>query len=512
LEPWTPPGYGPGWPSYKKPGGDQADEFDTFDDHDDEYVDDDDDYDDEYDDEADDDAFEEDEDWSRAYEPPGGHAVRGAYRARRVPHAIPKRRGPGRYILLVLALTGISFSAVRLLASRTNQGPAMPGANSQASAASSPAHSAQPGSTQVAGTTSLATFAGYPGQQSRDSGQFAVSSMATANGEELAAGSADGYPAIWRQERGNAWALSAGSANGVLAGRPGMQTLTAVTPGPSGWLAVGGVVSGTAQHPVVVASTDGETWRAEDEEAAFAQQGLYTYGAAAGRYDYVIVGEQVTGNTATAATWWSDGLGAWHRGDSGGLSGAGTPSEMFGVTVGPDRFIAVGARGSQPAVWTSPNGQDWTVADLPLPAGTAKAALVRVVAHGSLVLAAGNAETATGTVPFAEVSADDGGTWHEVGLPAPGSTAVVTALTASGAGFTMAGQTGQGAKAGAVVWTSADGRNWTPATTLPGPAVNGGGTVTAITGLTSAGTTISGIGIATTKAGNRSIIYTAPAG
>jgi hypothetical protein len=87
---------------------------------------------------------------------------------------------------------------------------------------------------------------------------------------------------------------------------------------------------------------------------------------------------------------------------------------------------------------------------------------------------------------------------------------MVTALTASGAGFTMAGQLGQGAEASAVLWTSADGWNWRAAT-LPGPAGSDGGTVTVISGLTSAGTSLSGIGVATTKAGSRPVVYTAPA-
>lgn len=515
---WTPPGYGPGWPSYKKSGdAGQAGEYDAVGGADDEYDDDVDDDDDEYDeyDEYDDDDEYDDEAYESygPYEPYEAYEeARGTYRARRVPQAAPKRRGPARYVLLALALTGISFGAVRLLANRTNQGLAMSEANSPA--ASSPAHGTQPGSTRstAAGTTSFATFPGYPGQQGRDGGQLAINSVAAANGEQVAAGSADGYPAIWRQGPGNAWSLAAGAANGVLAGRPGVQTLTAVTQGPSGWLAVGGVVSGAAQHPVVVTSADGETWQAADGAPAFAGEGLYAYGATAGQIDYVIVGEQVTGNTTTAATWWSDGLSGWQRGGNGGLTGVDRPSEMFAVTVGPDRFIAVGAHGSQPAVWTSLNAQQWTVADLPLPAGAVKAALRQVVAHGSLVVAAGNAEMATGTVPFVEVSDDNGATWHEAALPSSGSEAVVTALTASGGGFTIAGQIGQGSKASAVVWTSGDGGNWTAATTLPGPAGSGGGTVTMITGLTSAGNSVRGIGAATTKAGDRPVVYTAPAG
>lgn len=52
-----------------------------------------------------------------------------------------------------------------------------------------------------------------------------------------------------------------------------------------------------------------------------------------------------------------------------------------------------------------------------------------------------------------------------------------------------------------------DGRNWSPAVAVPGPA---GGEVRAITALIAVGGTASGIGLATAKAGESPVVYTAP--
>jgi hypothetical protein len=331
--------------------------------------------------------------------------------------------------------------------------------------------------------------------------------MAAANGIQLAVGTADGYPAIWRQGPGTSWSPADNSVSGVLTGRPGNQTLIALTNGPAGWLSVGGVVSGAQEHPVVVTSANGQTWRAADGSPVFSGDGLYTYGAAAGRSDYVIVGEQVTGTTATAASWWSAGLGTWNRGSSGGSDGNSKPSEMFAVTVTPERFIAVGADGSQPAVWTSPNGQRWTATDLPLSGGATKAVLRQVVDSGQEIVATGDAETPAGTVAFAEVSSDDGTTWRAIPLSAPGPQVAVSALAVSSSGFVAAGQSGQPSAPSAVVWTSANGVNWKPARPVGGPA---NGKVRVIASLASTGGTVTGIGAATTKAGTSPVLYVAP--
>ena len=437
---------------------------------------------------------------------PGGPPL-GSYESRRAALTPPRRRHPVRIAVPIVALVAIGFGGVKLFTARAGtqldiQGNQRPPATAASTAAPAPS------APSAAGTTAFASFVGYPGQQGRDGGQLAISSVAAAGGQELAVGSADGYPAVWRQGAGSSWSLVNAASSGVLAGRAGNQTLVAVTHGPAGWLAVGGVVSGAQQHPVVVTSSDGQTWQAADGLAAFGAPGLYAYGATAGRIDYVIVGERVTGNTVIPAAWWSAGLGTWSQSAIAGASGQ--SSEMFAVTVGMEQFVAAGADGSKPAVWTSPNGQQWTLTDLPLPAGMSKAALREVASTGTHVVAVGNAETAAGvSTAFAEVSSDDGATWHEAGLPSSGPRSVVTALAASAAGYVAVGQSGQSSTPAAVVWTSPDGMTWAPAAAVPDPA---GGKVQVITGLTPAGGTVTGVGVgvATTKSRGGPVVYTAP--
>jgi hypothetical protein len=390
----------------------------------------------------------------------------------------------------VIALVGVGsfvFATRRgneLLAARGNQSPA-PGA--------------------PAGTVTGGGFTGYPGQQRPGAPPLALNCIAAAAGEQVAVGSADGYPAIWRQERGGPWTLARGAAAGVLLGRPGIETLTAVTHGPAGWLAVGNVVSGAPQdHPVVVTSADGATWQAADGGFAFAVDNAYAYGAAAGPAGYVIVGKRITDSKrVVAATWWSTGLSGWTRGGNGGLDGRLTPSAMLAVAAGPNGFIAVGSHGSDPAVWSSQNGHGWTAQSVPEPAGASSAVLGQVAVNGTRVVATGDAVTRSGTVPFADVSADGGDHWQQVSLPVPGGHATVTALTASGAGFTASGQSGPPADHAAMVWMSGSGAVWRPASTV-------GRGVQEITALTSADNAVTGVGYTGTSPAEHPILWTAP--
>jgi len=86
--------------------------------------------------------------------------------------------------------------------------------------------------------------------------ELAINALATAGGEQIAVGSADGYPAVWRQAPGStSWTLV--SSLSVASGYPGLSALTSVTHGPAGWLAVGG------PGPIVLTSADGRTWQRE---------------------------------------------------------------------------------------------------------------------------------------------------------------------------------------------------------------------------------------------------------
>jgi hypothetical protein len=420
----------------------------------------------------------------------------------------------------------------------------------------------QPGSQRLittgrAAAVATVSLSAIPGGVQPQVAVDAVAATGTQGRQQVAVGSANGFPAAWTSaDGGRTWRRAAGRTAGVL-NRPGIQQLTSVAHGRFGWLAVGGTVgasgtagesrtagaSGTAAasgmagalagHPVVVGSADGRIWTAADGEPVFAGGGLTAVQAAAGRGGYVIVGSQrVTGpggqGRTVAAAWWSAGLTGWRRaggtgvagsigvaggagtaGGAGAMSGVGGDQQMLAVTGTADGFVAVGSDGQRPAAWTTPDGRNWRLADLPLPAGATAAALQHVASAGRTVVATGVAQTAAGAVPYAARSADGGRTWTAAALPVPAGTAQVSAVAAAGGGFTVTGTFG--ATAGdrdVVVWTSRDGLTWKAATpTGPGLAAPG---IQAITGLTVSGRTLTGVGFTATPSGEQPTLWQFP--
>lgn len=87
--------------------------------------------------------------------------------------------------------------------------------------------------------------------------ELAVSAAAQAGHTQVAVGSANGYPAIWRRTlvdgSWTAWTLVSGTA---LFGQDTLGQITSITHGPSSWLAVGRVGSGS----ITLTSPDGATW------------------------------------------------------------------------------------------------------------------------------------------------------------------------------------------------------------------------------------------------------------
>ncbi|HTX28299.1 MAG TPA: hypothetical protein VME19_14920 [Streptosporangiaceae bacterium] len=343
--------------------------------------------------------------------------------------------------------------------------------------------------------------------------ELAVNGIAAGGSTLVAVGSANGFPAAWTSANGGGgWARAVGQTPAVFA-RPGNQELNSVTYGPAGWLAVGGVTGGAAQHPVVVSSATGSSWQAADAEGAFRGPGLFTEEAAAGPGGYVIVGFQVISGRPVAAAWWSAGLTGWRRaGDAapGALDGAGADEQMLAVTAGPRGFVAVGADGDRPSAWTSPDGQAWTAVVLPLPIGTRRAELQHVASDGRAVAAVGTMLTTAGQVlPFAASSSDGGATWTETALPVPKGQTFVTALSAAGNSFTATGTFGRTpGHQDVVVWTSADGSAWQEITPtgrgLAGPGIQ------VITALTASGGTLTGVGFTASPAGEEPLFWQSP--
>jgi hypothetical protein len=254
-------------------------------------------------------------------------------------------------------------------------------------------------------------------------------------------------------------------------------------------------------------SAGGTSWTPASGTGPLTAPGTSLAAAAAGPAGYVVVGSTLAGGRPAPAAWFSADLNSWARAP---LTGEVSGGEMLAVTAARSGFVAAGAAGGSPAVWTSPGGSAWRLAALPRPAGAASAVLTRVTAAGDKVVAIGYGYRGPApgpAVPFAAVSADGGRTWRESVLPAPSGPAVVTALTAAGHGFVAVGHPGLPGQPGLLTWWSADGLTWHHA----GPAGGGapGPFVTQINALTAGNGTLTGAGFAASGSAEHPVLWRA---
>jgi hypothetical protein len=341
--------------------------------------------------------------------------------------------------------------------------------------------------------------------------EMAIYSTAVADGVQVAVGSANGYPAVWRKTTGGPWTLVSSLAlTQPLAGAdPGLRALTSVTHGPAGWLAVG------APGPIVLTSADGTVWGMAGGNIAQDLTGVSAVAATSGPAGYVIVGKLVAaGGSCVADVWWSPNLTSWTRAhDVNDTTGS---SQVLAVAAGAHGFVSVGSHDGKPAVWTTANGRSWKTIVLPVPDGAASAVLQQVAINGNRVVALGQATPAAGTgasttgastVPFAELSVDGGATWQQMPFNSPGPDTTFTALTAAGStGFTAAGLFGQPGQQNVAVWTSATGVSWKPSQSS---GLNGS-EAWQIDALAPSGSAVTGIGTVITQQSQQTVTFTLP--
>ena len=331
-------------------------------------------------------------------------------------------------------------------------------------------------------------------------------------GTEVAAGAANGGPALWvSADGGSDWTRA--TLGGLTAlSRAGSGQLAGVAHGRAGWVAVGTTIA-EGGGALVVVSPDARAWTATGGLAASAGGSAVAAAVVAGPGGYVIVGHQSAGrNGAMAAAWYAPGLSGWRSAPITGATAAGQGQQagqlMNAVTATAGGFAAVGSAGTSAAAWLSSDGRSWRQVSLAQPAGAARAALEYVAANGASLVAAGTEFTASGaSSPFAEVSADAGATWTAVQLPTPGTGqgagATVTGLTAAAGGFTMTGTHLTKAGPEVVVWTLPPGTpvtagtGWsviTPSMTPQNSGQTDANAENAITALTADGATLTGVG------------------
>jgi hypothetical protein len=325
--------------------------------------------------------------------------------------------------------------------------------------------------------------------------QLAVNALAANGGTQVAAGGADGFPAIWSSaDGGTSWQRATGAAFD----RQGVQQLTGVAHGNAGWVTVGSVVSGATAHPVVIVSPDATTWTTADNELAFGGAGLSATAVGAGKAGYVIGGEQ-NGN---ALAWFSTGLTGWQLEPLPDSAGA----TISAVAASGSTFVAVGTSAGHPIAWIRLNDGQWRATTITLPSGASSAELKVVAVNGNRLVAAGSALVGGATKPFAVVSDDDGSSWVDSEIVVQGNgEATVTALTAAGSGFTA---TGTDSSQNVVIWTLDTGTTWT--TSIPtGRGLSGDGSQELNT-LTASGNELTGTGFVATAGSEEPTIWQSP--
>ena len=190
----------------------------------------------------------------------------------------------------------------------------------------------------TAGNVRPISLAGIPGGVIPE---LTVNGLAVAGGQQVAVGSADGYPAVWLKGSGNSWALVS-TLTSVPAGT-GLRDLTGVAHGSAGWLAVG------APGPYVATSADGRTWQFATGPGSITDDlaGVAAVATTAGPVGYIIVGKLVApGGNCVADVWWSPNLTFWVRAHD--VNDATGSSQVLAVAAGAHGFVSAGSHDGRP--------------------------------------------------------------------------------------------------------------------------------------------------------------------
>ncbi|MDH2429848.1 hypothetical protein [Sphaerisporangium sp. TRM90804] len=291
-----------------------------------------------------------------------------------------------------------------------------------------------------------------------------TTALVAAGDSFVAVGSVKGDAGIWTSPAGQNWKPVDSSALGGA----GRQSLNDVAHGPRGWLAVGSTTADSAfVKPLLVASTDGRSWRPPPDSPALNAAGRYAVVprvVAAGPEGYVLAGDDSGPGGVVAALWFTADLRRYARAAPQGLPAGGADVRIEDITATPEGYLAVGGSGTagrtSGVVWVSRDGLKWTAHKRVIPEGARSAALRRVSVRDDEVVAVGTALTDKGVEqPFAAVSGDEGVTWQYSWLPA-GAPATVLDMTSSASGLVAVGSYGAPATGDSTVWTSEDGREW----------------------------------------------------
>jgi hypothetical protein len=391
----------------------------------------------------------------------------------------------GRFLVLAVVILAAAGIAIPLMAR-----------SGTASQAARPAGGAKASPPALA----MTSFAGYAARPALPGApRLAVRAIASAGGERLAVGSADGYPAIWKQAPGGSWNLV--TKPGDLPAQSAPETLTTVSHGPAGWIAVG------VPGPVVLTSANGTTWRTAAGKIVADLGKITAVSAAAGPRGYVILGRlAVPGGACVADVWWSADLTSWRQAHD--VNGTGGSSQTLAVAALADGFVSVGSHNGKPAAWVTSDGTTWRTIFL---SGPANAQLNQIAVTGSRVVATGGSDgQGDGSAAFAVSSPDGGATWQQANLRLPAPGTVVTALAGGQQGWIAAGRYGTPGRPRVVVWKLAPGKSTWAQAQVGGITGPGTGKTPEITALAVSENAVTGIGPAAPALSQQAAVFTLP--
>ena len=300
---------------------------------------------------------------------------------------------------------------------------------------------------------------------------FAVASTGSglvAVGADRSGGDADA--AIWNSPDGITW--SRVPHDEAALGGESDQFVNDVTVGGPGLVAVGHEGPLFADTDAAVwTSPDGITWsRAPHDEAVFGGENDQSMTSiTAGGPGLVAVGRDSSGDDSDAAVWTSaDGI-TWSRVPHGeAVFGGENDQGMNSVTAGGLGLVAVGGDGSaedeDAAAWISPNGITWSRVphDEAVFGGDSHQYMSDVRAGGPGLVAVGRDFDDTSGARVAAVwTSPDGRAWSRVPhSDAAFAEAEMNSVTASGMNLVVVGVDRSVRGWDGAVWISPDGINW----------------------------------------------------
>jgi hypothetical protein len=211
-------------------------------------------------------------------------------------------------------------------------------------------------------------------------------------------GTAELDAAVWLSANGVTW--SRAPHDRAQLGGPGDEVMTAVTAGGPGLVAVGRAGTDAAAW----ISTDGERWTRVTSPSFSGDRRREMLAVAAFPGGIVAVGREIDVDGVEHPAVWvaADGT-EWARPPLATAGGSAPVGSLHGVLVTSEQVLAVGDLADDGAVWTSPNGVDWTPV-LPLEDGDPV-----LGGDGVQSLGAVAAAPTGGGVRFVAVGEDDGG-------------------------------------------------------------------------------------------------------